>query len=142
MTTRAAPRRAALGRCRGPVVVASAGLAAAAVLYLRDPHRPGSYGFCPFHVLTGLWCPGCGGLRATHDLLHGDVWASLTSNVFVAPLVVVLVVALARWTVQRYRGGDGRMIVVRPATSAILVSALAVFTVLRNTPWGSGLAPG
>ncbi|MGW5074498.1 DUF2752 domain-containing protein [Rhodococcus sp. NPDC004095] len=137
MSTQVGPRE----RMAGPVGVAAAGLAVAALLYVRDPHRPGAYGFCPFHALTGLWCPGCGGLRAVHDLTHGEVWASLSSNVFVAPLVLVLVLAWVRWVRRRRRGEDGRMIVLSARTSVTVLIALAVFTVVRNTPWGSVLAP-
>ncbi|TQF74999.1 DUF2752 domain-containing protein [Rhodococcus spelaei] len=128
-------------RLWGPAGVAATGIAAAAVLNLRDPHRLGAYGFCPFHAVTGLWCPGCGGLRALNDLTHGDVFASLSSNLFVAPLVVVLAVAWVAWVLRRWRGVDDRMIVLsRAATVAVLV-ALALFTIARNTPWGSALAP-
>jgi hypothetical protein len=124
------------------VAVAGAAAAAAALLYVRDPHRPGAYGLCPFHALTGLWCPGCGGLRAANDLVHGDLWASLSSNAFVAPLVLVLAVAWVRWVPRRWRGGNERMIVLGPVVTVIVLAALAAYTVLRNTPWGSGLAPG
>ncbi|MFC9788112.1 DUF2752 domain-containing protein [Rhodococcus sp. NPDC127528] len=128
-------------RLGAPAAVAAVGAAAAAALYLRDPHRPGAYGFCPFHAATGLWCPACGGLRALNDLTHGDLLASLSSNLFVAPLVVVLAIAWAAWVSRRWRGVDDRMIVLsRTATVAVLV-ALAVFTIVRNTPWGSALAP-
>ncbi|MGW6377466.1 DUF2752 domain-containing protein [Rhodococcus sp. NPDC055112] len=126
---------------RAPLAVAAAGLGAATLLYLRDPHRAGAYGFCPFHVITGWWCPGCGGLRAVNDLTHGDLVGSLSSNVLILPLVLVLVVAWMRWLRRRWGGVDDRMIVLgRSATAAILV-LLAVFTVVRNTPWGAVLAP-
>lgn len=126
---------------RAPLAVAAAGLGAAALLYLRDPHRAGAYGFCPFHVLTGWWCPGCGGLRAVNDLTHGDLLASLSSNAAILPLVVVLVVAWVRWASRRWRGVDDRMIVLRRSATAAILVALALFTVVRNTPWGAVLAP-
>jgi hypothetical protein len=40
---------------------------------------------CPFHRMTGLPCPTCGGTRAAVLLSHGDVSAALSMN----PLVVV-----------------------------------------------------
>ncbi len=47
---------------------------------------------CLFHLLTGLYCPGCGGTRAVWYLLHGQILKSIQYH----PLVVyaVLVVAI------------------------------------------------
>ena len=50
---------------------------------------------CLFHLLTGLYCPGCGGTRALRALLAGDLALSLryhplvfyTAAVFTAELV-------------------------------------------------------
>lgn len=44
---------------------------------------------CAWHDLTGLRCPGCGLTRATHHLLHGEVWLALQSNPL-APLVPLM----------------------------------------------------
>lgn len=128
-------------RVRAPLAAASGVAAAATLLYLRDPHRPGAYGVCPFHALTGLWCPACGGLRASADLVHGEVAASLSSNLLVLPLAVVAVVAWWGWARRRWNGVEGAGFVSgRTATVAVL-AVLAVFTVLRNSPWGAALAP-
>lgn len=35
--------------------------------------RLNPFPFCGFKVLTGLPCPLCGGTRAAHALLHGDI---------------------------------------------------------------------
>lgn len=32
---------------------------------------------CAFHSMIGLYCPGCGGTRAVHALLHGRLLESL-----------------------------------------------------------------
>ena len=87
--------------------VATAGAAvvgggALAYIGLRDPHAPG-FGFptCPFRLLTGWNCPGCGGLRMTHDLLHGDFGAAVVDNVF----MLVGLPMLALWLILRWRSG-------------------------------------
>lgn len=132
-----------LSSLAGPTGVAVIALAGAVVLRARDPHLQGAYGFCPFHALTGWWCPGCGGLRAIHDLTVGDVAGSLSSNVYVLPMVLVLVVAWAGWVRRRWRGGvdaERPIVLSGPASTLVLIS-LAVFTVLRNTAWGAVLAP-
>ena len=38
---------------------------------------PGLPDLCPLHRLTGMWCPLCGGTRATRELIHGDLWGAL-----------------------------------------------------------------
>jgi hypothetical protein len=102
---------------------------------LVDPHQPGSlYPGCPFKMLTGLNCPACGGLRMTHDLLHGDLAAAAADNIFL--LVGLPLVAL--WWVWRRR-------IDRPAFPPAALVAVAVaalgWTVLRNLP-GFPLVPG
>jgi len=70
--------------------VGLAGCCAAAAL-ADVPEGEGAI-LCPFRLLTGLWCPGCGGTRALRHLMHGDVSMSLTLNPF---LLIVLAQAVA-----------------------------------------------
>ena len=70
---------------------------------LVDPHNTNSvYPQCPFKWLTGWNCPFCGGLRMTHDLLHGDLVASINDNVF----LLVGIPMLAGWVLMRRRRGQ------------------------------------
>jgi len=111
------------------------------VLRLRDPHTSGSFGTCPFLAITGLQCPGCGGLRAVNDLTHGDVGAALSSNVLAVVLVGVLVVAWLAWVVRQWRGNGGRMLVLSERWGYVALATLVVFGVMRNLPFAAGLAP-
>jgi len=124
-----------------PVGVAAVAVTAAAVLHFRDPHSAGSYGVCPMYALTGLWCPACGGLRAVNDLTNLDLGAAVSSNVLIVPFIAVLVIAWIGWTVRRWKGTRDRMIVLRPTVTIVVLGVLVAFTVVRNTPWGSWLAP-
>ncbi len=47
---------------------------------------------CPFHQLTGLYCPGCGGTRSAISLLHGHPIISIHYNP-----IVVYGVAVYAW---------------------------------------------
>ena len=128
-------------RTRGPaLVIAGLGLATLA-LRLRDPHEQGSWGICPSAAM-GFYCPGCGGLRAVNDLTHGQIGAAASSNLLLVALVPLVVLGLGAWTVARWRGVAVAvpMRVVRPAAYAGLV-LLVLFSVLRNLPQGSWLAP-
>jgi hypothetical protein len=67
------------------MLLGEAAVAAAGIVYLLavDPHDPRAWApFCPVKLFTGLDCPGCGGLRLAHDLLHGDVRAAVYDNPF------------------------------------------------------------
>src|SRR5262245_56166878 len=93
-----------LGRLGEPLLLATGLLFAVALLHVRDPHQSGSYGFCPWLLLTGTYCPGCGGLRAVNDLTDGHIGAALSSNVLVVTLIPVAVLAWALWVRARWRG--------------------------------------
>ncbi|MFW3114127.1 hypothetical protein MHAE_10216 [Mycobacterium haemophilum DSM 44634] len=101
---------------------------------LVDPHNADSvYPLCPFKLLTGWNCPLCGGLRLTHDLLHGDLAASVNDNVFLLVGIPVLV----GWVVLRRRCGQSAL--PTAALLTIVVASIA-WTVLRNVP-GFPLVP-
>jgi hypothetical protein len=68
-------------------VSAAAGL----LLFFFDPSHYNFYPVCLFHRLTGLLCPGCGALRATHQLLHGNLVAAFRLN----PLLILSLPLLA-----------------------------------------------
>lgn len=101
---------------------------------LVDPHRPDSiFPVCPFKLLTGWNCPACGGLRMTHDVLHGDLVAAITDNIF----LVVGIPVLAGWLLLRRRREKSLLPV--PAAVTIMIATLA-WTVARNLP-GFPLVP-
>jgi hypothetical protein len=127
-----------------PVAAGAIGLAGLAYVRTVDPARDGVFPACPFHRVTGLWCPGCGMTRALHALLHGEVAAAIGSNVFL-PLAVLLCGYLwLSWlwpTVRATRLPSlGR---VPAAVWGVLVAAALAYGVLRNLPLApfSALAP-
>src|SRR3954454_359883 len=129
-------------RVRGPVVLAGALLTVSLLLHLRDPHRGGSWGQRPWLLLTGTYCPGCGGLRAVNDLTRGDVGAAASSNLLFVASLPVLVTWWTHTVMHRWRGVAVRASSRRHVVLALAFSALAVaFWVLRNTGAGAGLAP-
>ncbi len=70
-------------------------VAAAVFLYFVEPGSTGWAPPCLFHVLTGLYCPGCGTGRGLHLLVHGDFAGALQMNslmVLTLPLLVYLIV--------------------------------------------------
>lgn len=72
----------------------------AGVVLLRfyDPAANSLFPRCPFYVLTGLKCPGCGTLRAIHSALNGRFGEAIAWNpilVIAIPVVVALLISPA-----------------------------------------------
>lgn len=126
---------------RAPVLMGAAGILGLAALHFRDPHEA-TWVLCPFNTLTGLPCPGCGGLRAMNLLSHGDLGAAVSSNLLAVLLVPVVAVAWIIWFVRRARGNHTAQLMVLSNTAMIVVSVLVtIFWISRLTPWGAWLAP-
>lgn len=116
------------------VGLVTSALPAGLVVAKLDPRTTPIFPPCPFHAVTGLWCPGCGVTRALHDLAQGDVASAFGMNplaVLLLPVAVVALVQLASfaWT--------GRWPASRPAgrwTGWAVLGTVIAFTVLRNLP--------
>lgn len=107
------------------------------VIFLFDPSRYGFYPHCIFHQVTGYLCPGCGGLRAMHQLLHGNLANAWHFNALLVASLPLLglwgVVILWRRHFHRRAPGQFRL--------AWLWSGLAVillFGILRNVSFVLG----
>ncbi|WP_035056739.1 DUF2752 domain-containing protein [Cellulomonas bogoriensis] len=122
---------------RWPLVVAAPVVAATGALAMRSPHAPGSYGICPSLLVTGWYCPACGGLRAVHELTWLDLAAAWSMNPLVVLGAPVAVVVWCWWLVLNLRGSPRPPALPRRLRNAlpwaVLVLALA-FAVLRNVP--------
>ena len=125
-----------------PPLVVAGGLAAVTVaLHFRDPHQHGTWGLCPFAAL-GVYCPGCGGLRAVNDLGNGQVGAAASSNLLFLIALPFLAYAFARWSYGRWTGRPWQPSTrSMNVTAGVVLAAMFAFAVARNTPAGSWLAP-
>jgi hypothetical protein len=129
-------------RLRTPTLLAVGLLLASVALHLRDPHREGSWGLCPWLLVTGTYCPGCGGLRAVNDLTHGDVVAAASSNLLFVGALPLLAFWWLRRMVDGWRGVRRAVPERAWLTGTYAVLALAgVFWVVRNLPLAGWLAP-
>ncbi|MBV1942805.1 DUF2752 domain-containing protein [Streptomyces sp. BV286] len=129
------PRRLAV-----PGGILAAVVGAFAYVGTVDPNEPGHYPACPLLRYTGLYCPGCGGLRSAYAVVHGDFGAALGAN---AVAVLGYAAFAALWTVWVVRSVRGRPTRVDPGPSLLwtLGALLLVFTVVRNLPFGGWLHP-
>ena len=120
-------------------VAASAGAAAMAVA-LRDPFRAGAWPGCPFHALTGCYCPFCGSTRAVWALAHGRP-ALMAANNALLPLWVALAIGGWLWWVSRDGLQPRSARWTRPFFRIVVPLTVVAFWVARNLPGLAVLAP-
>ncbi|MGW5731989.1 MULTISPECIES: DUF2752 domain-containing protein [Streptomyces] len=130
----------ALRRLAVPVGVLGAVIAAFAYVGTVDPNEPGHYPACPLLQLTGVFCPGCGGLRSAHAVVHGDLVTALGANALAVAGYGVFAVLWTLWAVRAARGRRLR-IELGPAQLYAAGALIAVFTLVRNLPFGAWLHP-
>ncbi|MEV6111922.1 DUF2752 domain-containing protein [Streptomyces sp. NPDC052109] len=123
-----------------PAGVLAAVAGAFAYVGAVDPNEPGHYPVCPLYRLTGLYCPGCGGLRSAHAFVHGDLLTALHDNALGVAAYLGFAVL---WTVRVAGAVRGRPVRLdpRPAHLWAIGALLLVFTAVRNLPWGGWLHP-
>jgi hypothetical protein len=106
------------------------------ITFLRhsDPATSGLFPPCPFLWLTGFYCPGCGSLRAMHQLLHGHLARAFSLN----PFALVAIPFLAYGAVSRaaflLRDRYLPRIFLPPWIIWTLGAAVLLFGILRNIP--------
>lgn len=87
----------ATGRRAIKITAGAVMLTALVVTYaLFDPGEIRLFPRCPFLMLTGLKCPGCGSQRAIHALLGGDIttaWRNNAMMIISLPFIALLLVA-------------------------------------------------
>lgn len=82
---------------------------------------------CLFYVLTGFYCPGCGGTRAFFSLIHGHPLISVYYHPIVLYTLAVLVILAARYIKVNIYGENKNKILM-----PIWVLYVALFIIIGN----------
>jgi len=110
-------------------------LTLAGVLFFFAPVPGGIYPPCPTRYFTNLSCPGCGSLRAVHNLLHGRFKEAFFFN----PLLVLLLPFLSAGFILYFSKLFFKTklpdITLKPVVFRLLFSAIIIFMALRNLPF-------
>jgi uncharacterized protein DUF2752 len=122
---------------RRTTVAAIWGLLVAGSIYVFS-FEPGKTGFfppCPFRVITGLTCPGCGSTRALHQLLHGHLTAAFALNPLFVIAIPFLFYALFRHTAFAFQGKIPQPNALPAAYIYLIFVVILSFWIFRNTPF-------
>jgi hypothetical protein len=109
-----------------------AALSAAVVLYTFPPEQTRFYPKCVLYTVTGWQCPGCGGLRAAHHLLHGHLALAFHYNPLLVGLTPLLLALTGMFLFARWKRQPLRHPFRHPGWIWALVAALVAFGIFRN----------
>lgn len=110
-------------------------IVSAVYLFMFEPGRTGFFPLCPFRLLTGLQCPGCGTTRALHEIVHGHFWAAFMLNPLLLIASPFLLWAFLRYSVIAMQGAMPRKNAL-PAPYIYAIFLVVVgFWIFRNTPY-------
>jgi hypothetical protein len=129
------PRRPA-SRTERLIAGASLGVVAAGAFVVQhfNPVTAGFFPKCPFFLLTGHYCPGCGTTRGFHALFNGDIATAAHDNLLMMVMLPFLAWLFVSYFLVAVRGRAlPRVFVPAPLiwTMAIFIAA---FWILRNIP--------
>jgi len=105
--------------------------------YSRDPSdKENIYVGCAFKGLTGLDCPGCGGQRSVHHLLHLEIIQALRYNAFFILLIPYLVL-LSYYEIRRFfwEIPKPENFFTSNKMLWVFLISLLVFGIIRNLPF-------
>lgn len=126
-----------------PVGVTAVLAAATAYTGIRDPHQAGFFPSCVFYSASGYYCPGCGGLRAVHDLVNGDLAGALQMNPLVVLGVIPAGIVVIAWWLLSASTDRVRPIHISTRVGIAIPVVLGIYWVVRNLePFAPYLSPG
>lgn len=123
------------------VAVTAAAATAVVGVATISPEESGHYPTCPFLAITGLYCPGCGSLRAVHALAHGDLGTAWDRNPLALLLLPVLIGAWVAWGLRLRGLNTWHLSRVPAAWIWSLLVVVLVYWVTRNVPGWTLLSP-
>jgi len=119
--------------------VVAAGALTSACVYtaMVDPNTSGAYPQCPLRLITGVDCAMCGGMRAVHAMLGGDIMRAASQNLLVVVLAPFAAWATIQWFATQW-GVRVPSLPTRPWMAPVLLVVALVFSVVRNLAFGPG----
>ena len=115
------------------VIVLPMGIVVCLCLYFGHPSEYAWIPSCPFRVWTGLYCPGCGTLRATHYLLNGQFATAFRYQPLLISLSPILLLLAGKVGYENLRNRTVTLPFEVQLYWLILI-AVCLFFVLRNVP--------
>jgi hypothetical protein len=113
------------------LLVISIGAIAVVIIYSFNPAQYGFYPRCALYETTGLLCPGCGSLRALHQLLHGHLAEAFRLNALLVLSLPVFAWLSCRVALRKFQHRPV-LFIVHPFWMWSGLAVLLLFAIGRN----------
>jgi hypothetical protein len=113
------------------ILLAVLALSITAFYFFWNPAENALLPSCPFKNLTGLFCPGCGGQRAFHALLHGNFTEAFHDNLLI---FIAIPIAFYKIILQLKSSASKDVFILNSIGIWIFLSLMIIFMLIRNIP--------
>jgi hypothetical protein len=83
---------------------------------------------CPFHLLTGLYCPGCGLTRAICELACGHIGAAIRLNAFMMVMIPLIGLTTLIQIIAHHQ------VKISNRAAWMILASMLIFWATRNIP--------
>jgi hypothetical protein len=116
-------------------VIIFGGLSLVLFYFFTNPNEVNFFPKCPLYFTTGIYCPGCGSQRATHQLLNFNIYGVLQQNVLYFISLFILGYHLIVSGINAFFKKNIYNYVYHPKTPLVILAIIVVFWILRNIPY-------
>ncbi len=113
------------------ILLAVLAMSITAFYFFWNPAENSFLPSCPFKSLMGFYCPGCGGQRAFHAILHGDFAGAFHDNFLI---FIIIPITLYKIILEMNGSASKDVFILRGKGIWIFLSLLVLFTIVRNVP--------
>jgi len=111
------------------------GIGVAFLYFFINPSEVDFLPKCPLYVTTGVYCPGCGSQRATHQLLQLNILGVLQQNVLYFLGILILGYHFIVTSLNSILKKNFYNYIYHPKTPLILLVLIIFYWILRNIPY-------
>ncbi|MHB1108587.1 MAG: DUF2752 domain-containing protein, partial [Lutibacter sp.] len=110
-------------------------LSLALFYFFINPNEASFFPECPLYYTTGIYCPGCGSQRATHQLLNFNVFGVLQQNVLFFICLLILGYHITLTGINAFFKKNFYNHMYHPKTPLVILVFIIIFWIFRNIPY-------